>query len=624
MEFCSKYGYNYGFDGSDEDEVEQESSTSNVKSKKKVRQADTNIISIKVDQLVECNKVDRNKPIECNKCNACLSHLSVLKKETNEKMKWICEFCFEENQIDDTNLITGNDVTFLVEPEKSGITNISENTNMSGEIVSLDSNYFTLCIDVSGSMGTGLKLKENENPTNKSNFGFGNYSNTVTRLDAIKCACIENLKKLKLEQPNKKVSLVTFESVINYYGDCVNQNSLTISGQSYSDRNLTPDLITEYANDQEMKSEENVENNESLEKLLRKNGLLSSIEDIRKIARLTESNLTGISNSFEKLEEKIKTLTHLGGTALGPALLYSICLNESPGSQICLLTDGAANIGFGSLHDNDEHRIGEKFYDEVANYSKERGIIINVITVEGTDCKLAVLGKLANITNGNLNIVDPLNFGDELKSILENRIKATNVKIKLIVNHKYIYIRDDELNKLQTQDSYDKDNLDELKKSIVTKDLGAAKNFSEVFFEYGIRRVKNEDKSIITELPFQIQIEYTTPNGAKMKRVLTKTQKFTTSRDDAEKNIAETQFIFANTIQKMATQAINSNVSGSNLFGTTTTTMANRLNLAQPAAFGAGLATFSSMSPGQAFACSTDINANNIYNLTKVSSTFMN
>lgn len=266
----------------------------------------------------------------------------------------------------------------------------------------------------------------------------------------------------------------------------------------------------------------------------------------------------------------------------------------------------------------------------MANYAKNKGITINVITVEGTDCKLAILGKLADITNGNLNIVNPMNLGEELKFILNNRIKATNVKVKLIVNHKYLYIRDESLEKAQSKafesnDKNAKEQLEKIKKSILTKEIGAAKNDSEIFFEYGIKRVKNEDKSIIDELPFQIQIEYVSPDGSKSVRVLSHLQPFTSSRTKAETNLNSTNLFFTNATQKMARQVLSNNIMGSLSSCQSSTTMANRLNLQQPACFGftSNAVTGFGASNLSAFGKADDKTANFIYGFAKCSSTQM-
>jgi hypothetical protein len=81
----------------------------------------------------------------------------------------------------------------------------------------------------------------------------------------------------------------------------------------------------------------------------------------------------------------------------------------------------------------------DSFYEELADYARAQ----HVISMEDTDCKLALLGKVAVKTNGSMNIVDPSNLSSEFKSILANRVVATNVTVTLIVNKRYMYVRED-------------------------------------------------------------------------------------------------------------------------------------------------------------------------------------
>lgn len=48
-----------------------------------------------------------------------------------------------------------------------------------------------------------------------------------------------------------------------------------------------------------------------------------------------------------------------------------------------------------------------QFYKTIANQAREKSISISVITMEGEDCSLESLGTAADITNGNVEIVDP-------------------------------------------------------------------------------------------------------------------------------------------------------------------------------------------------------------------------
>jgi len=61
-------------------------------------------------------------------------------------------------------------------------------------------------------------------------------------------------------------------------------------------------------------------------------------------------------------------------------------------------------------------------------------ISVSIITIEGTNCKLGILGDIPNRTQGTVQIVNPLNLKSEFSSILEDQIVATNVEISLILH----------------------------------------------------------------------------------------------------------------------------------------------------------------------------------------------
>ena len=54
---------------------------------------------------------------------------------------------------------------------------------------------------------------------------------TISRLDAVKVACIENLNSLKSEEPNRRVGLVTFSDEIKFLGDSTDSNKKTYIAQ---------------------------------------------------------------------------------------------------------------------------------------------------------------------------------------------------------------------------------------------------------------------------------------------------------------------------------------------------------------------------------------------------------
>jgi len=571
MEFCSKYGYDYGFDGSDSESVEEEDQVIKSKVTKKVRKVDSNVIAVKFDELVNSNETFAGEPKRCKTCQAIVSPISLPNiKQKNNKFIWECEFCETVNDLSEQMLQNldeipkNDDVTYLIEPAPEREEAAKE--SKAKKIESTDDKYLNYCIDISGSMDTEIpvNLDANNNST---------VDKHMSRLKGVKVACLENLTYLKDSEPNKKVSLVTFSDCVKFYGDGTKSslsNPLVNTSNNRNDRSQQYQQQTS-SNLFSRMFRLNTNPNNNANTLPSNNtqeiayDILQNQEKMLALGQNQNSDLKGVSDSYTGLKNIIQDLRTEGSTALGPALVFSIgYLTGKDGSQIILCTDGAANVGMGAIENYGGSNDSYEFYDKLADYAKSKNITVNIITMEGTDCKLALLGRVADKTNGTMHIVNPAKLSDEFKSILDNRIVATSVKATLIVNHRYLYIRDIELEEEETKVASNRDEnldrLDNLKKSKLVKDIGNANLDTEITFEYGIRRQK--EKSTIEkldEMPFQLQIEYV-HNGAKLTRVYTKKQKFTKEKSEAVNNILDRNVLWMGNMQKMSEHALNSNV----------------------------------------------------------------
>lgn len=545
MEFCSNFGYDYGYAGSDE-EGDESGAIGGKKAGRRFRKADTNVVSIKFNELLQTNEMFAGEPIKCRNCEAVMTNYE-RKNYLAQTRVWKCGFCFNENDLSsvvEDQIPKQDDVTFLLEAAPKKTTNTVEAST------SLDDNFLTYCIDISGSMDTQIETPSAANVSSTAR------SVHLSRLQGVKTAVVESLKNLNEHEPLKRVSLVTFSDEVKFYGDCtkIQSGNPLVSvggGNRYNMFNYQ----------QRRMPSQSQESNEDL---------LHNQEKLLALAKNQSGDLKPLSESYNQLESRVRSLHTEGSTALGPGLVFSIGFSSRrPGSQIILCTDGAANVGMGSI---ERDPSSEKFYEELADYALNQQVTIHVISMEGTDCKLALLGKVADKTNGRLNIVNPLNLSDEFKSILENRMVATNVRAKLIVNTKYLYIRDEDQDIAETkaimedQERGDEktNKLDEViknRKSIITRQLGNVNIDTEITFEYGVRRLsEGEKREDLGEMAFQLQIFYTSPDGAQALRVYTKTQTFTKDRNTAEQNYNSRDILFTNVAQKVSSYALTNNV----------------------------------------------------------------
>ncbi|WAR09396.1 CPAS1-like protein [Mya arenaria] len=536
---------------------------------RRVRQADTNIVSVKFDKLITPSNMHAGDPQACDGCGAILSHMSKLLTRGEEKV-WECEFCGRDYPVDveEGEVPTTGDVTYMLEPGLA--------TTASGP-AGLDQAFVVFCVDVSGSMCVTTEVPGHIELRGAESLRQARLMNReradqylprqsrnvtyVSRLQSVQAAIDHQLNEMARDFPNRRVALVTFSNEVTVYGDgkC---EPVSIVGDKLTRR----ETLTEIS--QETPFPDNVK------------------------------------NSRQQLSKKLFELEEGGPTALGPALLVATTMaGRVRGSKVILCTDGLANIGMGKLDNvNTDAEVEQaaQFYDDVSDTAVQNGVSISVITIKGTDCRLVELGKMADKTGGQVtymyfinilritsgliniekcvNIVDPLKLTQEFSSILANKVIATNVTATMIIHKELFFF------------------YDETEESKVVRNIGNVTASTEITFEYGMRTkpqeeqmeveaqgapigaeeqtegaepMKEEDNTTSEapkgaegppevddnkELPFQLQIVYTDTEGAKALRVITKTKPVTRDRKKAER-LAKLDVLAAHTAQTSAQMA---------------------------------------------------------------------
>lgn len=84
----------------------------------------------------------------------------------------------------------------------------------------------------------------------------------------------------------------------------------------------------------------------------------------------------------------------------------------------------------------------DEFYEKVGEFAKSKGLTINIVSIIGDECNLDSLSKLAELTGGNVERVDPVSLTTNFANILSEPVIASNVvaKIKL---HKGLQFRNE-------------------------------------------------------------------------------------------------------------------------------------------------------------------------------------
>lgn len=140
------------------------------------------------------------------------------------------------------------------------------------------------------------------------------------------------------------------------------------------------------------------------------------------------------------------------------------------------------------------------------------------MSIIGDECNLDSLAKLAEITGGNVERVDPVSLTKNFANILAQPIIASNViaKVKL---HKGLQFRNE--NPINLSED----------KALLVRDIGNVTMETEITFEYTLKKISelakmdDIDLTKIEKFPFQTQITYKDLDGNLCIRVITEQQK---------------------------------------------------------------------------------------------------
>ncbi|KAJ3432923.1 hypothetical protein M0812_21869 [Anaeramoeba flamelloides] len=426
----------------------------------------------------------------------------------NGSILWKCEFCGNINLFKDADKVkipTEQEVDYLVNEQEEKQENVS------------DESVIVFCIDKSGSMSITSKLEGNKLSQKKlkkmfkqdySAFGGGGYGQQnqeiswVSRLQCLKIAVGNQIEELSRQYPDRKVVLVTFSNEVTVYGSGMNE-SLVVKDQDLDNEEELINLGTNFELPPPVKE------------------------------------------SGRSMIKKVYSLNENGQTALGPAVALSIAIaSQKVGSKVILCTDGQSNIGIGSLEvEGEKLEQTDQFYSRMGEMCTNSGVIFDIITIRDTDCNLEKIGTISTQSGGDTLILKPVELADRFKNIMSNSVIATSVNIQVIL-HKCLFVYDEDDRKVGTR---------------LEQEIGNVTEDHELSFNYGIKEFGADDieeaKKNQKNLYFQLQIRYTSLNGGKWNRTVTK--KLSTTQDIGEAlNEIDYDLWNQNVVQRGATYAI--------------------------------------------------------------------
>ncbi|XP_039996421.1 circularly permutated Ras protein 1 isoform X2 [Xiphias gladius] len=410
-------------------------------------EANVNVISLSVGKLVSIRQGTGmetfQSPVICGKCSAALSCLSSIQRNV-----WVCEFCGCENRVDDS-------LKGVCIGQRAGVRSddVYLPSQSDDDYQNLEDTLVVFCVDISGSMSVTTEVT--------SSSGSPAY---ISRLQGIQDALRRALSSMLQQSPHRRVALVTFGDEVVIYGD----------GTS------TPLTLRDWA--------------------------LVDYDHIWKQGasyRIPHC----IAETFQQLLKRVKDLREHGATCLGPAVLASVAMaSRYPGSKVILCTDGRANIGLGEMEQTPSLSSSTHepyFYRQLALQAVGSGVIISVMSFEGTDCRLADVGRLADTTGGRVNIVSIGTVATEIQLASMDNVLATGVTATLLASK-------------GTYFPYEDENNHKLVREIgnVTKEL-------EITFQFDVKPEFMEVFLQKDTLPFQLQLSFKTRDQQSVTRILT-------------------------------------------------------------------------------------------------------
>eukprot|EP01083_Nonionella_stella_P213757 770673_1 len=99
--------------------------------------------------------------------------------------------------------------------------------------------------------------------------------------------------------------------------------------------------------------------------------------------------------------------------------------------------DGLANVGVGSMEDISElgTTSAAEWYEGIDNLAQLAGVTVSVISISGDEnFRLENIGRVADLTAGHVDKIDPLKVAKNFAGILQNPVVATNVRATMLVH----------------------------------------------------------------------------------------------------------------------------------------------------------------------------------------------
>ncbi len=235
------------------------------------------------------------------------------------------------------------------------------------------------------------------------------------------------------------------------------------------------------------------------------------VEETKRL--LDKVKLVQVGKNSDKLKSYVRSLMDQGGTALGPAVaMASVIAKHRNVGRVVLLTDGLANEGIGAL-EGYQVTPASQFYEQLGKAFMDIGTAVDVVGIaSGAGMELKTLGLLPEATGGNMFYVTPNELDKSISELAGSRLLGRDVQVKIITPQGV---------KVKDASGVSRAVIDELTKNKESK-IGVVGENHELYFE-----VVPESEIKDSEVPIQVQVEYTDEEGSRRVRAVTARLKVT-------------------------------------------------------------------------------------------------
>lgn len=159
----------------------------------------------------------------------------------------------------------------------------------------------------------------------------------------------------------------------------------------------------------------------------------------------------------------------------------------------------------------------------MAQRARDQGVVVSVVTIDGEECGMENLGICADITSGQVDIVDPLTLKSTVSTLMASSILARNASSKLILPKQLTAVAGETQmefgNVLRTSDFTLAFAPTAALAAALKKSLEAT---NEELSEQG-GEAELEALAALQRLPIQLQLRFTKNSGEECLRVITQT-----------------------------------------------------------------------------------------------------